>query len=292
MPEATEPEPESDAALVTLATQGDARALTRLLQRHERWVFNLALYMLQVRADAQDATQEILLKVTTHLGNFRGASAFKTWLYRIAVRHILDYRRSSAECAVSSFECFAAYLEQAPSSDVDASSPEWELLVAEARSMCTMGMLLCFDREQRVVFLLGELLGVSDAVAATVLETSRDNFRQKLARARAQLEAFMHARCGLMNPDNPCRCSRKTAAFVRDGIVNPEELQFAEAHVARVRTLAPARARHLDLLQQRELEHLRDAYPLLDPPGVALEVARFLATAEVRRSLDLGEVES
>jgi len=286
------PEPESDAALVTLATQGDASALTRLLRRHEGWVFNLALYMLQVRADAQDATQEILLKVTTQLGSFRGASAFKTWLYRIAVRHVLDYRRSSAESAVSGFECFASYLEATPSSDVEASSPEWELLVAEARSMCTMGMLLCFDRDQRVVFLLGELLGLSDAVAAAVLETSRDNFRQKLARARGQLEAFMHARCGLMNPDNPCRCSRKTAAFVRDGIVDPHRLQFADAHVARVRTEAPTRARDLNVLQQRELERLRDAYPLLEPPGVALEVVRFLATAELRRSLDLGEAES
>ena len=285
-------EAESDAALVTLATHGDASALLRLLRRHERWVFNLALYMLQVRADAQDATQEILLKVTTHLGSFRGSSTFRTWLYRVAVRHVLDYRRSSAESAVAGFECFATYLEAAPSSDVDPSSPEWELLVAEARSMCTMGMLLCFDRDQRVVFLLGELLGLSDSVAAAVLETSRDNFRQKLARARGQLEAFMHARCGLMNPANPCRCSRKTAAFVRDGIVDPQRLQFAEAHVARVRTQAPARARDLNALQQRELEHLRDAYPLLDPPGVALEVARFLATTEVRRSLDLGEVES
>lgn len=72
----------------------------------------------------------------------------------------------------------------------------------------------------------------------------------------------------------------------------PEQLQFAEAHVARVRTLAPARARHLNLLQQRELEQLRDACTLSDPPGVALAGARFLATAEVRRSSDLGEVES
>ena len=77
----------------------------------------------------------------------------------------------------------------------------------------------------------------------------------------------MQARCGLMNPDNPCRCSRKTAAFVRDGIVDPQRLQFAEAHVARVRTQAPARARDLNVLQQRELEHLRpDASQACDNP--------------------------
>ena len=282
--------PESDEVLVARATAGDAHALTCLLQRHERWVFNLALYMLQVRADAQDATQEILLKLTTRLGTFRAASSFKTWLYRIAVRHVLDFRRSSAESAVTSFECFADYLERAPSTDVDATSPEWELLVVEARSLCTMGMLLCFERQQRVVFLLGELLGLSDSVAAAVLDVSRENFRQRLTRARAQLGEFMNARCGLMNPENPCRCAKKTATFVRDGIVDPDRLEFAEAHVARMRTLAPARSRELNVLQNHALGRLRDLYPLLEPPGVALEVARWLGTAEVRRALDLDEV--
>ena len=192
-----------------------------------------------------------------------------------------------AEQAVKSFECFADYLETTPSEEVDAQSPEWAVLVAEAQSTCTMGMLLCFDRSQRVVFLLGELLELNDKVAAAVLDISRDNFRQRLARAREQLAAFMDARCGLMNPQNPCRCARKTAAFVRDGVVDPRRLQFVDAHVVRARAAAPERTQQLKVLQTTTLERLRDVYALHEPPGVAQQVAHWLTTSEVRETLDL-----
>jgi len=277
----------SDETLAALATAGDAQALAALLRRHERWIFNLALYMLQVRADAQDATQEVLVKVATRLDTYRAASALKTWIYRIAVRHVLDIRRSGAEQAVKSFECFADYLETTPLENADSQSPEWALLVAEAQSTCTMGMLLCFDRSQRLVFLLGELLELNDGVAAAVLDISRDNFRQRLARAREQLAAFMDARCGLMNPQNPCRCARKTAAFVRDGVVDPRRLQFVDAHVVRARAAAPERTQQLKVLQTTTLERLRDVYALHEPPGVAQQVAHWLTTSEVRETLDL-----
>jgi len=82
-----------------------------------------------------------------------------------------------------------------------------------------LGMLLCMDRQQRLVFVLGELFEVSDTAAAKVLELSPDNFRQRLARARRQLGEFMRGHCGLMDARNPCRCARRTRAFIHDGIV-------------------------------------------------------------------------
>jgi hypothetical protein len=152
--------------------------------------------------------------------------------------------------------------------------------------------LLCFDRGQRVVFLLGELLELNDSTAAAVLDISRDNFRQRLARAREQLSAFMQARCGLMNPQNPCRCARKTAAFVRDGVVDPLRLQFVDAHLVRARAVAPERTQQLRVLQNTTRFRLRDVYALHEPPGVAEEVARWLTTGEVRAALELDEVHS
>ena len=61
------------------------------------------------------------------------------------------------------------------------------------------GMLLCLDREQRLAFIVGAIFGVSDTVAADVLEISPDNFRQRLARARRELRNFMNDKCGLVN---------------------------------------------------------------------------------------------
>ena len=104
----------SDEDLAALAVGGDAKALESLLRRHQSWIFNLALYMLQLRADAEDATQEILLKVTTGLSSFEGGATFRTWAGRVAANHLLDRRRSRSELGVRGFECFASYLDRTP----------------------------------------------------------------------------------------------------------------------------------------------------------------------------------
>jgi hypothetical protein len=49
----------------------------------------------------------------------------------------------------------------------------------------------------------------------------------------------MHNQCGLVNPANPCRCAKKTQAFMKAGYIDPANLMFAGGHVARVREVAP-----------------------------------------------------
>jgi DNA-directed RNA polymerase specialized sigma24 family protein len=82
-----------DRELVRFAIDGDKAALTALVRRHQTFVFNVALKMFGDRADAEDLTQEVLVKVVTSLRSFRGDAAFRTWLYRIAVNHFLRTRR-------------------------------------------------------------------------------------------------------------------------------------------------------------------------------------------------------
>ena len=62
-------------------------------------------------------------------------------------------------------------------------------------------------RQPRLVYVLGEIFGVTDAIGAELLEISRQNFRQKLSRARRDLHSFMQNQCGLVNTQNPCRCA-------------------------------------------------------------------------------------
>jgi hypothetical protein len=103
-----------------------------------------------------------------------------------------------------------------------------KLLVDEARIGCASGMLLCLDREQRIIYVLGEIFGVTDTVGADLLAISPDTFRQRLTRARRDLHNFMNDKCGLVNPSNPCRCARKTRGFMLRG--SREPVVRARAH--------------------------------------------------------------
>ena len=159
------------------------------------------------------------------------------------------------------------------------------LLIDEARIGCTSGMLLCLDREQRLVYVLGEIFGVTDAIGAELLETSRDNFRQKLSRARRDLHSFMQDRCGLVNTANPCRCAKKTQAFIDAGYVDPGKLLFASAHVTRVREMAPETHEHIDALDASYAAIHRD-HPFHASPDFVAALRTLLGQATFRSILD------
>jgi len=207
------------------------------------------------------------------------------WAYRIAFRHVLDRKRSRPEQAVRGFECYAAFLAGAPDEDppdLDATPPDTRLLVEEAKVTCMLGMLLCLDREQRLAFVLGELFEVSDVVASEVLGLSPDNFRQRLARTRRQLGGFLRGHCGLIDARNPCRCARKTRAFVRAGIVDRQRLVFARSHVARMQE-ASARGR---IAFETTLEALTAAlwreHPFVEAPDLVRKLRAMLEGPALR----------
>ena len=81
------------SVLIEQATAGDRAALETLLAGVQDLVFNLSLRMLGAFHDAEDASQDILLKVMTHLSSFKGDSAFTTWVFRITVNHLKDYKK-------------------------------------------------------------------------------------------------------------------------------------------------------------------------------------------------------
>lgn len=279
----------TDLELVASALGGDSHALNDLIRRHQAWIYNLALRMLWDSRDAEDATQEVLIKIVTNLSSFRGESAFRTWAYRVTVNHVLDCKRCRAEQAVTSFDCYSKALDRLPSDEIaDESSMAADMLVLveEAKVGCMIGMLLCLSREQRVVFVLGEIFGVSDALGGEVLGVSRDTFRQQLSRARRQLYAFMRGQCGLVDPTNPCRCARKTRAFISAGIVDPSRLQFSRAYQARVRHVADGRAKALEEQVDATCARLFREHSVFEPPDFVARLRAMLGSERLKTVLD------
>ena len=74
------PPDHEDESLVLRARSGDRQALEDLVHRHQAWIYNIAVRMLHHPQDAEDATQEILIKVLTRLASFEGRSSCRTVL--------------------------------------------------------------------------------------------------------------------------------------------------------------------------------------------------------------------
>jgi RNA polymerase sigma factor (sigma-70 family) len=218
--------PDTDLlALARAAAAGDAAAVRAVVEAVQDPVYRLALRMLGHPADAEDAAQEILVIVVTHLGSFRGESAFMTWVWRIAANHLARVRRGRRE--VLAFDVLGERLRTGLGDDLDPDDPEAELLARELRLRCTEAMILCLDRELRIAYLLGDIFELSGADAAAVLDIAPAAFRKRLSRARRALYGFLRGWCGVFDPANPCRCSRQVACAVERGIVERAELTFA-----------------------------------------------------------------
>jgi RNA polymerase sigma factor (sigma-70 family) len=209
-----------------IALEGDREALERLVRALEGDVYGLALRMLWNREDAEDATQEILVRVVTRLSQFDFRSRLKTWVYRVAVNYILDVKKSAIERLHLSFERFAEDLAEGVQPAAPADT-EQSLLIEEVKVACSLAMLQCLDRPHRLAYVLGELMDVSGSEAADALGISPALFRKRLQHARRAIIEFTRSHCGLVSDSAECQCHRRVRP---EAVANPGEwrpLQFA-----------------------------------------------------------------
>jgi RNA polymerase sigma factor (sigma-70 family) len=220
-PDVTQPggvEP-GEADLVRAALAGDSDALERVVRTVQDAVYRLALRMTGLPPDAEDATQEILIRVVTRLSSWRSEASLTTWAYRIAVNYLLNQRRrTTMERREWTFDALGADLVDGLA---DYSGPDAELLAEEVRLRCTQAMLQCLDRAERLVYVLGEVFELPSDQAAWILRTTPAAYRKRLERARRQVRAFVQGNCGLVNSDAACHCSRRITPAKALGRLDP-----------------------------------------------------------------------
>jgi len=209
------------------ALAGDRDAVAALVRVLQPEVYGLALRMLWHREDAEEATQEILIRVMTRLSQFDFRSRLKTWVFRVATNYLLDVKKSPVERLGLSFAQFGDDLRDGLSSEGPAEG-ERSVLTEEVKIGCTLAMLQCLDREHRLAYVLGEILELPASDAAHALSIQPAAFRKRLQRAREAIETFMRAHCGLVSDSAECRCNRRVPAAARLGRVRPDALAFAQ----------------------------------------------------------------
>ncbi len=212
--------------LARQALEGDRDALDSLVRALQGDIYGLALQMLWNREDAEDATQEILVRVVTRLSQFGFRSRLKTWVYRLAVNYILDVKKSSIEQLHLSFERFADNLAQGRE-PASASDTEHSLLIEEVKVGCSFAMLQCLDRSHRIAFVLGEIMELSGPEAAEVLNIEQPLFRKRLQQAREAIVQFTRSHCGLVSDAAACRCHQRVPSAAVESFAEGQPLTFA-----------------------------------------------------------------
>ena len=209
--------------MVTKATQGDNKAFeysrflgskrccsiaydTLLIHEHipppkpQYSLKNFAILL-----DCEDATQDILIKIMTNLSSFRKDSNYQTWVYRIAVNYLIDYRKSMFAMRSLNFDFYGNDIRYGHSDNEELLlGLNQEQLAEELKMSCTNVMLQCLDPETRCIFIIGTMFKIDSKIAGEIFEISPENYRKKLSRARSKMAKFLSEYCGDTSHDYYC----------------------------------------------------------------------------------------
>ena len=238
-------------ALIDQATAGDKQALETLLGGVQDLVFNLSLRMLGTFPDAEDASQDILLKVMTHLSSFKKESSFSTWVFAIAVNHLKTYKKHMFAKYPLTFDYYGddilhANLEEVPDLTQDV---EKAVLAEELKLSCTNVMLQCLDTESRCIFILGTMFHVDSRIAGDILGITPEAYRKRLSRARKKMADFLQEYCGEYG-GGTCRCENRVNYAIQNHRIQPSGLNFYNAVPKQVSLEVTAAMEEIDDISQ------------------------------------------
>ena len=240
------------SALIEQATAGDKTALETVLTGVQDLVFNLSLRMLGTFHDAEDASQDILLKVMTHLSSFKGEGTFTTWVFRIAVNHLNDYKKHMFAQFPLSFEFYGDDIRNGKIQDVPdlTQNVEKAILAEELKLSCTNIMLQCLDPESRCIFILGTMFRVDSRIAGDILGITPEAYRQRLSRVRKKMAGFLSEYCGEYGKGT-CHCANRVNYAIQNHRIAPDQLDFTATKPSNAAVEVKAAMEEIDRYSQQ-----------------------------------------
>jgi len=167
------------------ASGGDAEAFERLMAAYEKKVYALCVRMMGGAHDGEDAAQEAMLRIWQRLAQYRGESAFSTWVYRVTTSVCMDAIRKRSRQAQQSLEALS---ETGFDPQDDAPTPHQAAEAGERRRAMDAA-ISSVPAPMRSVFLLRDVHGLSVEETARALRISQGTVKSRLSRAREKIAA-------------------------------------------------------------------------------------------------------
>jgi len=182
----------SDEQLVEKFQKGQNEAFDELVRQYQQVVLSTAYRLLNDRQDAEDAAQDIFVKVYQALDNFQPDAKFSTWLYRITVNHCLNVLRARKRRRWLSV--FSSYQKESPSQlshiPDESHNPENQLEQSERERIVKLA-INSLPASQRTALILHRYQGLSYKEVAEVMGTSVSSVESRIHRAKKQLGHYL-----------------------------------------------------------------------------------------------------
>ncbi len=182
---------DADHALVKRVQKGDKRAFDLLVLKYQHKIISIISRYIKDSAEVYDVSQEAFIKAYRAIGNFRGDSAFYTWIYRIAINtaknHLVSRGRRppSSDVDVEDAEYYAGSDQLK-----DVATPEGQLMRDELKAVVDKA-IKDLPEDLRTAVTLREMEGLSYEEIADVMECPVGTVRSRIFRARESIERQM-----------------------------------------------------------------------------------------------------
>ena len=167
--------------IIELALGGDVRAFEEIYKKTSAFVYNVVLKIASNEEDADEIMQDAFMRIWKNLGQFRGLSSFKTWVYRVAVNTALNYRKAAQKHSRKrvDFDSVSASVGTPEKTRSAVDLKERERKLSE--------LLNALNPDQRACIVLREIEGLDYREIAEALKININTVRSRLKRARERL---------------------------------------------------------------------------------------------------------
>ena len=185
---------ESDRSAVAKACDGDSEAFGSLVERHSRYVFNVAFRLTGSAADAEDVVQNAFLKAYQQLSRFEARADFRTWLHRITVNCAIDLIRTRRHREIGHDPADLELESAGDPSNLESPGPDRLMLSGEIRDRVAAGMAQ-LSASERLAFTLRHIEGLPIKEVAHAMglktEAAKNSIFRAVRKMRAALEPFV-----------------------------------------------------------------------------------------------------
>ena len=178
--------------LIEESKKGNIDAFEQLIKDHKKSAFNIALRVLRNVEDAEDASQEALIKVFRNIKSFNMESTFKVWLYRIVVNTCIDFKRRKSITAISIDETMDLGSGREIQREItDHSSNPDALIERSFDKQMVNDAINMLEDDFKTIILLRDIKGFTYDEISQILDCNLGTVKSRLSRARKRLKEIL-----------------------------------------------------------------------------------------------------